>query len=225
MIIGSGLIANSFENIKFKENITLFASGVSNSLCSDLNEFNREIQLLLDVKKLSKNNTLIYFSSCAVSLEETEYYVHKRNMESIIKDNFDNYIIFRLPQIIGKSNNNKTLLNFLIHSVNNKLFFKVQRNATRYFIDINDLVKIVQIIVDRKLYYNNTYNIVIPIKYTISEIVQSVETILQKKAIYDIIDGGTDYSIETNFITAILKENDITYDKNYLENCLSNLLA
>jgi hypothetical protein len=52
-----------------------------------------------------------------------------------------------------------------------------------------------------------------------------VETILQKKAIYDIIDGGTDYSIETNFITAILKENDITYDKNYLENCLSNLLA
>lgn len=224
MIIGSGLIANNFEDIKFKENITLFASGVSNSSCTNLNEFNREINLLLDVKKTSPKNTLIYFSSCAVSLEETEYYVHKRNMESIIKENFDKYIIFRLPQIIGKSNNNKTLLNFLIHAINNKLVFKLQRNATRYFIEINDLVKIVEIIVNSKIYYNNTYNIVIPIKYTISEIVQSVETILQKKAIYDIIDGGTDYSIETEFINAILKENEIIYDKNYLQYCLSNLL-
>jgi UDP-2-acetamido-2,6-beta-L-arabino-hexul-4-ose reductase len=223
MVIGNGLIAKNFKKVKFNENITLFASGVSNSLCTNLDEFNREIQLLLDIKDASKNTTFIYFSSCAVSLEENEYYTHKKNMESLVKDHFDKYIIFRLPQIIGKSNNDKTLLNFLMNVINNNIYFKLQKNATRYFIGINDLVKIVEIIVNSKLYHNNTFNIVIPMKYTIFEIVQTIEIALEKKAAFDIIDGGTDYVIDTKFISKILKDNGFRYDKNYLQNSVLTL--
>jgi nucleoside-diphosphate-sugar epimerase len=192
-------------------------------LCTNLDEFNREIQLLLDIKDASKNTTFIYFSSCAVSLEENEYYTHKKNMESLVKDHFDKYIIFRLPQIIGKSNNDKTLLNFLMNVINNNIYFKLQKNATRYFIGINDLVKIVEIIVNSKLYHNNTFNIVIPMKYTIFEIVQTIEIALEKKAAFDIIDGGTDYVIDTKFISKILKDNGFRYDKNYLQNSVLTL--
>jgi nucleoside-diphosphate-sugar epimerase len=177
----------------------------------------------LDIKDASKNTTFIYFSSCAVSLEENEYYTHKKNMESLVKDHFDKYIIFRLPQIIGKSNNDKTLLNFLMNVINNNIYFKLQKNATRYFIGINDLVKIVEIIVNSKLYHNNTFNIVIPMKYTIFEIVQTIEIALEKKAAFDIIDGGTDYVIDTKFISKILKDNGFRYDKNYLQNSVLTL--
>jgi hypothetical protein len=48
MIIGNGMIANNLSKID-NDNVLFFASGVSNSLCNDENEFEREIKLLKGV--------------------------------------------------------------------------------------------------------------------------------------------------------------------------------
>ena len=60
MIIGAGFIAKSFEEYyKTREDIVIFASGVSDSQCSDIMEFYREEKLLSYVI----NNLLSFFIS------------------------------------------------------------------------------------------------------------------------------------------------------------------
>ena len=47
MVIGSGIIANSFlEIFKDRHDICIFASGVSSSICESEHEFQREEKLL-----------------------------------------------------------------------------------------------------------------------------------------------------------------------------------
>ena len=45
----------------------------------------------------------------------------KYNVKYKIQNNFKKYIIVRLPQVIGKSNNNSTLINFLFNSIKNNI--------------------------------------------------------------------------------------------------------
>ena len=62
MIIGDGDIASILKGKWFESNdlVIVFASGVSNSKCVDVEEFEREKKLLLDQ---NKNLHLVYFST------------------------------------------------------------------------------------------------------------------------------------------------------------------
>ena len=59
MIIGNGNIANTLIS-KDRNDIIFFASGVSDSSCSDITEFERELNLL---NKQDYNIHLVYFSN------------------------------------------------------------------------------------------------------------------------------------------------------------------
>ena len=103
MIIGNGQLATIFKKTTL-DNIVVFASGVSNSNCQDIKQFEREKDLLVKTLTNNKNKKFVYFSSCALSAEEypkNDYYKHKQNMENIIKRYSDNYYIFRAPQLFG----------------------------------------------------------------------------------------------------------------------------
>ena len=63
MIIGNGLIANSFLDSDLN-NIIIFASGVSNSKEENLLEFDREKKLLLRIIYENFNKKIVYFSTC-----------------------------------------------------------------------------------------------------------------------------------------------------------------
>lgn len=105
MKIGNGDIASVLpESGKY-----FFASGVSNSRCTDESEYQREIDLLLEQPRRSH---IVYFSSLGVFDGDSRYYRHKRDMEIMIKTNFPKNTIIRLGNI-SWGDNPHTLINYL----------------------------------------------------------------------------------------------------------------
>ena len=87
MIIGNGQLAQAFKNSN-TENIVIFASGVPNSNCTDIAEFEREKNLLMETLSAHKDLIFVYFSSCALSGKDypkNSYYQHKEEIELYIK--------------------------------------------------------------------------------------------------------------------------------------------
>lgn len=144
MIIGDGLISSAFKkNKKAYKNYLVFASGVSNSKETKTEEFIRERDLIVKSIRENKDLTFLYFSSVLVGITNNTYYKHKLEMEELIKSETDNYVIFRVPQIIGKSGNKNNLVNFLKISIINDTEIIIKRRVERALIDIKDLEKIV----------------------------------------------------------------------------------
>ena len=173
--------------------------------------------MLTDILQVYQDQCLIYFSSCGIILENSMYYSHKRNMELLIQNNFKKYIIVRLPQVIGKSNNNSTLINFLFNSIKNNIKIQLYNNATRYFIETEDLVLIFKNLIENKNNYNKIHDIAIPIKYTIFEIVSTLEKILNINSDFEIVNGGVDYNLKLSTVENILQNLNFVYNKSYLE--------
>jgi nucleoside-diphosphate-sugar epimerase len=190
MIIGKGLIANGFKFYKNEKKALIFASGVSNSNESCEAAFEREKELLQQVKDLKDLNDdylLVYFSTTALldlSQEKNYYVKHKKNMEELVKE-FNKFIIFRLPQITGKSNNPNTLVNFLHRKVYSEERFDLWVNAKRDIIDIEDTFKICHQIIEEGNSYNRIINIGTGIGHSIKSIVHCLEGITGKKALYE----------------------------------------
>ncbi len=114
-------------NIKnfFKElNICVYAAGVSNSLCKNKKLFEKDKKRLYDFSNdINKNKVLLYFSTCALddpSRNQNPYIKNKLEIENFIKKNFAKYLIIRLPEVVGKSNNSNTLINFFLKKLEKK---------------------------------------------------------------------------------------------------------
>ena len=106
MIIGNGLIANAFKNYCSDfEDFVIFASGVSDSNEIDDAKFNRERELLINTIKQNPDKKIIYFTSVLTTTDENKYYNHKKEMAEIIINSKNEYIIYRVPQLIGKNGN------------------------------------------------------------------------------------------------------------------------
>lgn len=207
MIIGSGQLAQIFQGL-YLENTIIFASGVSNSNCMDIKEFKREEILLIETLKKNQDKKFVYFSSCALSAvdyKKNDYYVHKANMEAIVKRYSNSYYIFRIPQLFGDLMKHPTLINFLYNSIQNETEFQVYSDAYRYVIDINDLKLLVEIYVKQ-----DNANIVIdvanPYKYKVTEIVSIFEELLDKKAKYEIINKKDDYILDLSSLKLFLEQ-------------------
>lgn len=126
MIIGTGDIAGALID---RPDVTFFASGVSNSSCTDIDKFQREIDLLMDQRR---STHLVYFSSLCIYWSDTEYADHKRYMEWLIKQHFPAYTIVRLGNISWGSNPN-TLINYMRSHLNAPI-----RACYRHIIDKNE---------------------------------------------------------------------------------------
>jgi len=136
MIIGNGLIASAFSNFE-NDDYIIFASGVSFSLENRKEEFYREEKLLKSLFNTDKK--IVYFSTVNLFDNNNPYFSHKKKMEKIICDNFKNYLIFRLPQVIGKGGNSNNLFNYFKNKIINDEFIYVEKNSTRSLIDIEDV--------------------------------------------------------------------------------------
>jgi nucleoside-diphosphate-sugar epimerase len=150
MIIGKGLIATGFELSKEDySNYIIFASGVSNSKEINDSEYTREKKLILKTIKENKNLKIIYFSSILVDTTKNKYFNNKLEIENLIKKNSNNYIIFRLPQIIGNHGNPKNLVNHIKNSIINGDEIIINSEIERSLLDIDDLVSIVNYCKDK----------------------------------------------------------------------------
>ena len=223
MIIGNGLIANTFQEYKDDKNVLIFASGVSNSREDRKNEFIREYELIKQVIEAHPQKKFIYFSTVSVfdnSLVASSYIKHKLKIESYIKNNCKYFSVFRLPIIISRSKNPNTLINFFTNNILSGVKFKVYRNACRYFLSINDVLAICSYMINN--YQDNFIkNIVIDNRISVQELVVILERILNKKALYELVDKGDCYFIENSVNKTLLNDIGIK-QKDYIYSWLNH---
>jgi nucleoside-diphosphate-sugar epimerase len=223
MVVGNGLIAKKFKDYAESEDVVIFASGVSNSKDVPAQEYIREIKLLQSIMDACPNSLLVYFSTCSIfDPEESQsaYILHKKNIESIITKKQKRYNIFRISNLAGRTNNQFTILNFLIHNITNHIHFNIWQNAVRNIIDVDDMYKIVHFIISNKLLPNSITNIANPFNYLVTDIAANIENIFNTKGNYSKIVKGTAFTIDVGPIKDILTQTAINFKGDYLKNTI-----
>lgn len=218
MIVGNGLIANAFREVD-REDVVFFASGVSNSLETSQEQFLREENLIR--KTISENPTklFIYFSTCSIydsSKSDSAYVNHKLKMEHIIATKCSSYLIARVSNAVGKGGNPNLLMNYIHRSILNHEKITIHQNAKRNLIDIEDIRKMVLLLVNEKE-YNKIYNIAFVQNFSILEVVSAFEKELNLSAIQEILNLGESYSIDLHGLEDYFAEES---PENYLKNLI-----
>ena len=221
MIIGNGLIASLFTDCD-QENIIFFASGVSNSLETQKEEFLREENLIKKTITENPNKVFIYFSTCSIydsSKAESQYVLHKLKMEQIIIQICPQYLILRLSNAVGNGGNPNLLMNYLVRSVKNNEIINVHTKATRNLIDVEDIKNITNQLIDKQ-YFNKIINIAYPENYTIIEILEIMEKFYQTKLYLNLVKSGSGYGIDTHDVESYFIQHALTNKETYLHKIL-----
>jgi nucleoside-diphosphate-sugar epimerase len=219
MVVGNGLIAKSFGLYKDKNDYLIFASGVSDSTNTAISEFNRERDLLRQKIKENPDKTIIYFSTCSIydpHMNNSPYVQHKLAMENILATAADNFHIFRISNLAGKTTNPHTVLNYFIQHISQGIFFNLWKGASRNIIDIDDVLPVCNYIIEQKLYSNQIINIANPVNYPVADIVQVIETISGKKGNYAFTDRISVPNINISLIKNIIEKLSINFGNDYL---------
>lgn len=223
MVIGNGLIANAFMQFREDDRYLFFCSGVSNSLCRDLAAFEREKNMLQEHIRLNPGKTLVYFSTTSIydpSLSGSMYVLHKQAMEQLIAAECSSWYIFRLSNVVGKSSNKFTVLNFFYNAIAESQPFDLWRNSTRNLIDVDDVTLIVKEILQNDMLQCSIINIANSYSYEAPYIVMHLEQHLGKKANYNIIDKGMGFITPIPDISSLLNGLNINFGDNYLDQLL-----
>tara|TARA_R110000751_G_scaffold28245_2_gene73850 strand:+ start:647 stop:1342 length:696 start_codon:yes stop_codon:yes gene_type:complete len=202
MVVGNGLIGQTFSNYKDDTDVLIFASGVSNSSTNELQEFEREKCLFLESINTHGCKKTIYFSTCSIyddSTSSSAYVKHKLEMETLVKKECTDYIIFRVSNVVGNIGNPNTLINYFVNAIANSDSIKVWKHAQRNIIDIDD----VKFIVDCKVksdVKNRIVNVAVRKSEFVIDILYQVEHFLDKTSVSEITDKGSDLEIDTSDI-------------------------
>lgn len=218
IVLGNGMLAKEIE-MNGKSDGAFFASGVSNSICVDLSEFNREISLLKNFINAQKGNKLIYFSSFSVLTDKSSYADHKRNIENLIKQSCDNYLIVRLPQVVGITKNN-TLVNFFVKNILEDKKVIIQRNATRRLIGVKDVIRIIDLLITKFTVEPKTINIGPKSIMSVKEIVDIISFEMGKEPVYELVDNGSPQNVKLDEIMSIIPKTDKLRNEDYQLNLL-----
>ena len=135
--------------------MTTFAelAGISHSKTKSKKELNRELNSFISFSKKNYFKKIIYISTADVTnniVNKSLYVKNKIKIENLIKKKFKNYIILRLPQIIGKNRNMNTLINFFYLNIKKNKPLILIKNFKRNVLDIDDVLKVIKIIINNK---------------------------------------------------------------------------
>ncbi len=222
MIVGSGLIARAFGRLEptLPSHVRIYAAGVSNSSCRDEREFARERERLIAfIESLDDASLLLYFSTCSIDDPDSQasyYVIHKRAMESVVREKTRRHLIFRLPQLAGITPNPHTLLNYLHARIVRSERFQIWTQATRNIIDVDDVARIAIDVVSAERAENETMNIANTRNSAPPDIVHAMELAVERTAIFDDVDRGGSYTIDTQRIALALARAQIDFSDDYL---------
>lgn len=221
LIIGSGLLATAFStSFSARAGICIYAAGVSNSGCTDVKEFVRErLRLEEALSQISSETVFVYFGTCSIAdpdLKNAPYVLHKLAMENIAREH-PLHLILRLPQVVGKTPNPHTLLNFLFSRISRSEGFKLWHKAKRNIIDVADVVKITEQLLMLESSQGSTFNIANTSADSVADIVKAMESALGKPAVFEDVDLGSEYAIDTSAIVPLLSHAGVCFDSAYLQ--------
>lgn len=138
MIVGNGNIAKV---LKDREGVLFFASGVSDSGCSDVKQFEREANLLC---RMPKDMHVVYFSNLGVYRWDNPYINHKKNMEKLVKNMFKSYTIVRV-EVLEWARNKTTIHNYFRDCIANGKPVTIQ-DTYRYLLSLEEFLYWVDLI-------------------------------------------------------------------------------
>jgi nucleoside-diphosphate-sugar epimerase len=225
MICGSGLLATAFSKpFKHRDDVCIYAAGVSNSSNTTLSEFARERERLAAALQATREvDVFVYFGTCSVGdpeAQSTPYVQHKLLMEQLVAQQ-PRHLILRLPQVAGHTPNPHTLLNFLYACIARSEAFSVWRKASRNIIDVEDVATLAGLLIADQTMRGCTFNLANPHSYAMVEIVGEMEKVVGKPAIYDIQERGYHYEIDVAAMLPALAKTNINFDNHYLSSVLS----
>lgn len=212
MVVGNGLVAKAFNQYLLRDDVLIYASGVSNSKEADPGAFAQEVQLIEDMLAAHPEKTFVYFSTTSVgdaSLKDKQYVRHKLYIESLIAGRSKAYHIFRISNIAGRTPNPHTIINFFVNQITTGQPFVLWKSAYRNIIDIDDVLRITSHMIDHNERLNDIVNIAYPENISVPEIVHAIEDFLQKKGNYTLEDFGENYICSTENITSFFSEEHI----------------
>ena len=220
MIVGTGLIARAFARHEdVLSGACVYAAGVSNSSCHDPREFERERQrMTAAMADCPADYLFLYFSTCSIAdpaAQGSAYVLHKIAMERLVESR-KRYLIFRLPQLAGATPNPHTLLNYLYARIVRSERFAIWSGASRNIIDVDDVARIATDLAKTGSACGETIDVASVNSSSMFDIVGSLEAVLGHKAIFDIIDQGAGYAIDTERIQASLLRCGISFSGDYL---------
>lgn len=222
MIVGRGLIASMFKDDD-RDDVIFFASGVSNSLETNAEEFLREEILIRNTIDDNNGKVFIYFSTCSIydsSKTGSDYVLHKLKMEQLIKKTADQFLILRVSNAVGKGGNPNLLMNYIVKAVINDETITVHTQATRNLIAVDDIRNITFNLLEKKS-LNRIVNVAYIKNYSVLEIVEIVEKFYGKKADTNLIRNGSGYDIHIPDMEDYFIENNLMNKEIYLHNILS----
>jgi nucleoside-diphosphate-sugar epimerase len=215
------LLARAFSPLFANDaDVCIFAAGVSNSSCTDKQEFAREQQRLTEaITKAKHIGVFVYFGTCSVADPEalnTHYVQHKLAMEQLVSL-YPRHLIIRLPQLAGRTPNPHTLLNYLYARISRSEAFSLWNNAKRNVIDVDDAVSIAYELVTDDTVRNTTMNIANPANYSMNNIVNAMERAVGKHAIYRLVERGSEYFIDTSATYLAKEKAGVKFGESYLQ--------
>lgn len=217
MIIGRGLLASLFIESD-REDVIFFASGVSNSLEDNPQEFLREENLIKKTMEENPDKLFIYFSTCSIydsSKSGSDYVLHKLKMEQLIKNSCKKYLILRVSNAVGNGGNPNLLMNYLIRSIKNNDTINVHTKATRNLIDAEDIKNITFQLIE-KSELNKIVNVAYVQNYTIIEILESIERFYNTNINLNLIKSGSGYDINIPDVEDYFRINNLNNKESYL---------
>ena len=216
------MLARTFRSaLQEGADVVVYASGVSNSQCRDEREFERERMLLESTLQSTRDRgCFVYFSTCSVDDPEsadTPYVRHKLQMEHLTRTH-PQHLVLRLPQVVGRTPNPHTLVNYLYARIARGERFSVWRRARRNVIDCDDVGSIAAALLATGL-RRDTVNIANVRSYPILDIVETLERVAGGHAVYDIVERGGAWDIDVSRMIAVV--GDVArFDDGYLERVL-----
>ena len=222
-IIGNGFIGRNVNKLRkyiIKSGYTIYTAGISNSNTNSKKELRKEIRLFKIFSKENNSKKLIFISTADVSnnlKRNNLYIINKVKIENIIKKEFNDYIILRLPQIIGNSKNKKTLINYFYRNIKKNKTIDVLSGVKRNILDIDDVIKVLKIIIFEKKLIKRT--ITLSNKYFVQpiDIVKIFEKKLNKVAkIRFKRVSKENWNLENDMSKKLFNKAKVKFDKNYL---------
>ncbi|MDF2833472.1 NAD-dependent epimerase/dehydratase family protein [Chryseobacterium indoltheticum] len=221
MIVGNGLIASLFVD-NDDENVIFFASGVSNSLETRVEEFLREENLIKNTISENTDKVFVYFSTCSIydsSKTGSDYVLHKQKMEQLIKKSCPQFLILRVSNAVGKGGNPNLLMNYIVKAVKNDETINVHTQATRNLIDVDDIRNVTFDLLKQQS-LNKIINVAYSKNYSILEILEIVEKFYNKKVNINLLKSGSGYDINIPEIEQYFIETNQAGKEIYLYNIL-----
>jgi nucleoside-diphosphate-sugar epimerase len=153
--------------------MVVFASGVSNSTSENLDEYEKEFSLIKSTVSSNADKVFLYFSTTSlITGKESVYVKFKQKVEDYVKENCEKYLILRLPNIIGNTNNKSQLIPYFFNRLVSNLPIAVDPTLDRYLIDVEDIPEIVNLLQEYvtnkeviNVYFDNSITIIDIISY------------------------------------------------------------